>query len=118
MHDQNTIGKQTEHNSNHHTSQHLPHQGLTAKQLAAKNRQRAGVHKEQAKIRAAEVAEKANEDRLQSPILPKDTEDTRPLPDPLRTVSQDPEIHPKAGDKTTKTVPTDGEAAQRATTIA
>ena len=46
-------------------------QATDAKQLAAKNRQRAGVLKEQEKIRAAEAAEKkANEHRLRSPIPP------------------------------------------------
>jgi hypothetical protein len=43
MHDQKTIGNQKEHNTNHHTSQHLlPHQGQNAKRLTAENGQRAG----------------------------------------------------------------------------
>jgi hypothetical protein len=115
--DQKTICNQTEHNSNHRTSQHLPYQGQNQKRLATSNRQRAGVHKKQENTRAAETAEKANEDRLQSPILPKDTKDTRPLPIPLRTATQDPETHPEEGDKTTKTVITDSTASQRAAAI-
>ena len=87
-------------------------QATDAKELAAKNKQRAGILKEQEKIRAAEATEKkANEDRLKTPPPPRDTTSTRPLPDPLQTATQDPEIIPEAGGKAAETDTTAAEAA-------
>jgi len=72
-------------------------QAAVAKLLAAKNRQREGIRKEQDKIRAAEEAEKqTNAERLKKPLLPANTTTKDTLPDPSQTPEVDPEILPEA----------------------
>jgi hypothetical protein len=62
-------------------------QAAEAKLMAAQNRQREGLRKEQEKLRAAEAAEKkANEERLANQPPPREhinkEQTTRPEPDP------------------------------------
>jgi len=90
-------------------------QAADAKQLAAENGQRAGVRKEQEKIRAAEAAEKqANADRLKTPILPQGTTGTGPLLVPLPPAPLNPKILPEAGETTTATNTTSYKVAHAA----
>jgi hypothetical protein len=70
-------------------------QAAEAKLLAAQNRQREGLRKEQEKTRAAEAAEKqTNQDRLAKQNNPENTTKKDTLPDPTQIPETDPEILP------------------------
>ena len=71
-------------------------QAAEAKLLAAQNRQREGIRKEQEKIRAAEAAKKkANEERLENQTPPENTSTKDKLPDPSQIPVVDPKILPE-----------------------
>ena len=87
-------------------------QAAEAKLLAAQNRQREGVRKEQEKIRAAEAAEKkANQDRLANKKTPENTAPKANLPDPTQTKDKDPEILPDTAETEKVTTP-EGDVAE------
>ena len=72
-------------------------QAAEATLLAAQNRQREGIRREQEKIRATEAAEKkANAERLKNPTRPENTSTNDKLPNPSQTPAVDPEILPEA----------------------
>ena len=88
-------------------------QASDAKSLAAQTIHRAGVFKEQAKTRAAEVVEKqANAERLKTPPPSVDTTGTRTHPDPNQTPTVDPEILPEAGETIEKLHTPEGDVAE------
>ena len=58
-------------------------QAAEAKLLAAQNRQREGLRKEQEKILAAEATEKGNQGRLANKKTPENTATKDILPDPI-----------------------------------
>ena len=87
-------------------------QAAEAKLLAAQNRQREGIRKEQEKIRAAEAAEKkANQDRLANKKTPENTTSKDKLPDPAQIPDKDPEILPDTAETEKVTTP-EGDVAE------
>jgi cytoskeletal protein RodZ len=87
-------------------------QAAEAKLLAAQNRQREGIRREQEKIRAAEAAEKkANQDRLANNTTPENTSAKDQLPDPTQNPDKDPEILPDTS-KTEKVTTPEGDVAE------
>jgi hypothetical protein len=88
-------------------------QAAEAKLVAAQNRQRGGIRKEQEKIRAAEATEKqANAERLKNPTPPANTTTKDKLPDPSQIPAVDPEILPEAEQTTYKVTTTEGDVAE------
>ncbi len=78
-------------------------QAADSNPLVAHTSQRAGVLKEQAKIRAVEEARKqANAERLKTSPPSVDTAGSRAQPDPNQTLAVDPEILPETGETTEK----------------
>ena len=88
-------------------------QAAEAKLVAAQNRQRGGIRKEQEKIRAAEATEKqANAERLKNPTPPANTTTKDKLPDPSQIPAVDPEILPEAEQTTDKVTTPEGDVAE------
>jgi hypothetical protein len=87
-------------------------QAAEAELLAAHNRQREGIRREQEKIRAAEAAEKkANQDRLANNKTPKNTSSKDQLLDPTQNPDKDPEILPDTT-RTEKVTTPEGDVAE------
>ena len=88
-------------------------QAAEAKLLAAQNRQREGIRKEQANMRAAKAAENMpTHNALKTKPTLANTTTKDKLPDPSQTPAVDPEILPEAEQTTNKVTTPEGDVAE------